>query len=197
MMKYITIRSKIKEGILFMDLKDSKTEKNLMTALEGEALAHLKYQFYRSKISDYSKEYEAILDEIVHNEKEHGKIWFKQLHNGEVPSNIDNLLDAYEGEMLEHLEMYPHFSKIAYEEGFDDIGKLFEEVAEIEGRHMEEFELLRENIEENRVFNNSLTDGKSYMSLWKCLNCGYQYEGTEALDECPVCKHPRKYMTRL
>ncbi len=171
------------------DLKNTKTEKNLMMALKGEALAHLKYQFYRSLISNYSKEYEAILDEIIHNEKEHGKIWFKQLHNGEMPSDIENLLDAYIGERYEHLEMYPHYSRVAKEEGFDEISKLFEEIAKIEGYHMEVFEELRECVSTEENF-------KGEDDCWKCLNCGYQYKGNVAIDVCPVCNHPRKHFTK-
>lgn len=180
-----------------MELKGSETEKVLLEALKGEALAHLKYQFYRSKISNYSKEYEQILDEIVHNEKEHGKIWFKLLHNSEVPTDVENLLDAYLGEKYEHLEMYPKFSKIAYEEGFDEIGALFEEVGKIESYHMEQFRQLREDISKDIAFYGEIEDGKVYDASWKCLNCGYEYDGKEALDECPVCKHPKKYFIKF
>lgn len=180
-----------------MNLKGSKTEKNLEIALQDEALAHMKYQFYRSSISNYSKEYEQILDEIVHNEKEHSKIWFNQLHNGKVPDDLDNLLDAYLGEKYEHLDMYPKFSKVAYEEGFDEIGKLFEEVAKIEGYHMLQFENIRKNIIDDIDFYGTIEDGRVYSVRWKCLNCGYQYRGKESLDECPVCNHPNKYFTKL
>lgn len=171
-------------------LKNTKTEKNLMEALKGEALAHLKYQFYRSVISNFSKEYEQILDEIIHNEKEHGKIWFKQLHDGEMPSNVENLLDAYMGEKYEHLEMYPQFSRVAKEEGFDEIAKLFEEIAKIEGYHMELFEKLRNNIKEDKTF-------KGDEDCWKCLNCGYQYKGDIGIDVCPICNHPRKHFIKI
>ena len=99
-----------------MDFKESKTYKNLEKAFEGEAKAHLKYQFYKSKIANTSKELENLLDEIIHNEKEHGKIWFKLLHNGEVPTDEENLQDAITGELMEYKEMYPNFAKIAYEE---------------------------------------------------------------------------------
>lgn len=174
-----------------INLKGTKTEKNLQKALEGEALAHLKYQFYKSKISNYSKEYEQILDEIIHNEKEHGKIWFKQLHDGEVPSDVENLLDAYLGEKYEHLEMYPNFSCVAEEEGFYEISKLFYQIAKIEGYHMQEFEQMKNNMKTGKGFksNDEVT--------WKCLNCGYQYDGVESLDECPVCKHPRKHFMKI
>lgn len=173
------------------DLKNTKTEKNLLTALQGEALAHLKYQFYRSIISEYSKEYEQILDEIIHNEKEHGKIWFKILNNNTIPSNQENLLDAYLGEKKEHKEMYPHFSRVAKEEGFDEISELFEEIGKIEGEHMEVFGKIMKDIGEDIPFT-SLNDE----TTWKCLNCGYKYKGINALDKCPICKHPKKYFTK-
>lgn len=174
-----------------MELKGSRTEECLMEALQGEALAHLKYQFYRSRINNYSKEYEQILDEIVHNEKEHGKIWFKLLHDGAVPDDMENLLDAFEGERHEHLVMYPNFGDIAKEEGFDDIANLFYKVAKIEGQHMEKFLELREAIELGITFECDET------ITWKCLNCGYEYYGESAIEECPVCKHPKKHFTKL
>ena len=181
-----------------MNLKGSKTEKNLETALQGEALAHLKYLFYKSKISDYSKDYESILDEIAHNEKEHCKIWFKQLHDGSIPDDVENLLDAYLGEKYEHLEMYPNFSRVAREEGFEEISKLFDEIAKIEGYHMLQFEQMRGHIIDDLDFYGDIKDNGYVSSVrWKCLNCGYQYVGVEALDECPICKHPRKYFTRV
>lgn len=171
-----------------MNFDESETKKNLLTALQGEALAHLKYQFYKSQISNYSKEYEQLLDEIVHNEKEHAKIWFKQLHNG-MPSDMDNLLDAYEGELYEHTKMYPLFSKVAEEEGFDEISKLFYQIGLIEGYHMEQFQDMREHLSD---IHSSDDDG----TVWKCLNCGYKVKGKDAPIECPVCKHSRKYFIK-
>ena len=171
------------------NLKNTKTERNLQKALQGEALAHLKYQWYKSQLSNISKEYEPIIDEIVHNEKEHGKLWFKALHNEEMPDDMENLLDAYEGEMLEHMEMYPHFSKVAEEEGFDEISKLFYQIGLIEGYHMEQFQKLREQLSSVHKSDNDDT-------VWKCLNCGYKVKGKNAPVECPVCKHPKKYFTK-
>lgn len=173
------------------DLKNTKTEKNLQTALQGEALAHLKYQFYRSMISSYSKNYEQMLDEIIHNEKEHGKIWFKALNGNTIPSTAENLLDAYIGEKKEHMEMYPHFSRVAKEEGFDEISELFDRIGKIEGEHMELFGNIMKERDNDTPFTSLKED-----TTWKCLNCGYKYEGINALDECPVCKHPRKYFTK-
>lgn len=172
-----------------MKFEDSKTKQNLSLALQGEALAHLKYQFYRSKIADISKELEQEFDEIIHNEKEHGKIWFKYLHNGEVPDNEVNLLDAISGEMHEFSEMYPKFSEEAYDEGFDEIGELFLRVSKIEGQHAKKFKKMKEEIE-----NDSLFKGER---RWKCLNCGYTLDTTDALQECPVCKHPQKYFKQI
>lgn len=174
-----------------MDFKESKTYKNLEKAFEGEAKAHLKYQFYKSKIANTSKELENLLDEIVHNEKEHGKIWFKLLHNGEVPTDEENLQDAITGELMECKEMYPNFAKIAYEEGFNEIGDLFTAISKIEGQHAQEFSVILENIEKDYLFSDEEEVN------WICLNCGHIYYGKHAPDECPVCKHPQKYFVRL
>lgn len=174
-----------------MKFEDSKTYKNLETALQGEALAHLKYQFYRSKIANTSKDLENKIDEIVHNEKEHGKLWFKILHNGEVPDDVTNIMDAFQGELYEHQKMYPEFAKIAYDEGFPVIGELFSGVADIEGQHVDEFDAMRRAIDQDSLFNDI------FEKEWKCLNCGHIYIGKEAPEICPICKHPRKYFVRL
>ena len=126
-----------------MKFENSETKKNLETAMQGEALAHLKYQFYRSKLIDYNKKYENILDEIIHNEKEHGKIWFKKLHNKEIPSNEINLIDAINGELYECNKMYIGFGRTARTEGFDDIANLFFEVAKIECNHADTFKKIK------------------------------------------------------
>lgn len=174
------------------DIKGSRTEENLKTALQGEALAHLKYQFYRSRISNFSKEFEEIFDEIIHNEKEHGKIWFKLLNGGDVPTDSVNLADAIEGESYEFSELYPEFGRIAREEGFDEIAELFEEVAVIEGRHSKVFDDLKNGIEGDSIFVDDNLNTK-----WKCLNCGHVVEGGFAPDVCPVCNHPLKYFVKL
>lgn len=173
-----------------MNLKGSHTERNLKKALQGEALAHLKYQFYRSQLSNTSKEIEKELDEIIHNEKEHGKIWFKLLHDKSLPSDIDNLDDAISGEKHEAYKMYPEFSRVAREEGFEEIAILFEEVAKIEKQHSIKFTEIFKNIEENNMF---MDDKKQ---AWKCLNCGHISYGDKAPEECPVCNHPQKYFIR-
>lgn len=173
-----------------MQLKGSHTEKNLMKALQGEALAHLKYQFYKSQLTNTSKSMEIYLDEIVHNEKEHGKIWFKALHDGVIPNDIINLNDAINGEKYEAESMYPEFGRVAREEGFNDIAELFERVALIEKHHSEIFTEMLNNLEEESIFKD---DRKQH---WKCLNCGYISYEKNAPEKCPVCNHPRKYFCR-
>lgn len=172
------------------NIKGTKTEENLKEAMKGEALAHLKYQFYRSQISDTCKEYEQILDEIVHNEKEHGKIWFKLLQDGVISSNIDNLIDAIAGEMYECSGMYIEFSEVAREEGFEDIAELFEKVAKIECSHADKFNELKKNIIDRKLFTSSKE------TCWKCLNCGHMIMSENAPECCPVCNHPQKYFKR-
>lgn len=177
-----------------MDLKGSKTEENLMKALQGEALAHLKYQFYKSKLVDVNKGYEHILDEIIHNEKEHGKIWFKTLHDGAVPDNITNLIDAIEGETYEANVMYKEFGDTAIEEGFKDIGELFHSVADIEAEHSHTFEVMKYEVSKSDdLLYKSVNDEDT---IWKCLNCGHIVKGKSAPLECPVCKHPMKYFVK-
>lgn len=173
-----------------MELKDTQTEKNLYRAFTGEALAHIKYQFYKSKITDEYKKYEPLLDEIIHNEKEHAKIWFKILNNGSIPSIEECLEDAINGETFEYKDMYPTFSKIAEEEGFDEIAELFKEISEIEGRHSQEYtEILKE-------INTGVFKSEDTETVWKCLNCGHIIKSMDSPSECPVCHHPRKYFKK-
>ena len=172
-----------------MELKGSKTEKNLMTAFSGESEARNKYTFYASKAKkDGYEQIASIFEETANNEKEHAKLWFKALNNGEIPSTIDNLKDAAKGENYEWTQMYKGFAIVAKEEGFDDIAKLFEMVADIEKHHEERYLKLVENIEENKVFH------KDEEVIWICRNCGHVYYGKDALKICPVCKHPESFM---
>ena len=174
-----------------MSFKDSKTFKNLEEAFAGEAKAHLKYQFYKSQLGKTSNDLENHLDEIVHNEKEHGKIWFKLLHDGALPNDVENIIDAIKGELQEHIEMYPRFALIAKDEGYEDIGELFDYVAKIEGQHAEEFDEMLKSIEQQNLFKDDDED-----CAWICLNCGHIHYGKTAPEECPVCKHPQKYFVR-
>ena len=171
-----------------MELKGSKTEQNLMTAFAGESQARNKYTYYASKAKkDGYEQIAAIFEETANNEKEHAKMWFKELHGGEVPSTEENLLDAANGENYEWTDMYAGFAKEAREEGFDKIARLFESVAKIEKEHEERYKTLLENIKNERVFN------KEESVVWVCRNCGHVHVGKTAPKVCPVCNHPQSY----
>ena len=171
-----------------MDLKGTKTEKNLMEAFAGESQARNKYTYYASKAKKEGYEQlAAIFLETADNEKEHAKIWFKLLHNGEVPSTVDNLKDAADGENYEWTDMYDRMAKEAKEEGFDNIAYLFTEVGKIEKEHEERYRKLLDNVENELVFSK---DGDR---IWKCRNCGHIVIGKSAPEVCPVCNHPRAY----
>jgi rubrerythrin len=172
-----------------MKLKGSKTEENLMTAFAGESQARNKYTYYASKArKDGYEQIAAIFEETANNEKEHAKLWFKELHEGNIPSTEENLEDAANGENYEWTEMYKEFAKTAKEEGFDRIAYLFEEVAKIEKEHEDRYLTLLNNVKEDKVFH------KNGDKMWICRNCGHVYIGENALDICPVCKHPQSYM---
>jgi len=171
-----------------MELKGSKTEQNLMAAFAGESQARNKYSYYAKKArKDGYEQIGAMFEETALNEKEHAKIWFKLLHDGEVPGTIDNLKDAANGENYEWTEMYPEFARVAREEGFDKIAFLFEAVAKIEKEHEERYKKLLENVEGGLVFSR---DGDK---IWKCRNCGHIVVGPNAPELCPVCSHPQSY----
>ena len=172
-----------------MNLKGSKTEKNLMTAFAGESQARNKYSYYASKAKkDGYEQLAAIFEETANNEKEHAKLWFKELHGGSVPNTITNLEDAANGENYEWTEMYKEFAETAKEEGFDRIAKLFEMVGEIEKEHEKRYLKLLQNIKDDRVFH------KNENKIWVCRNCGHVYEGNDAKEVCPVCAHPQSFM---
>ena len=171
-----------------MELKGSKTEKNLMEAFAGESQARNKYTYYASKAK--KEGYEQIADlflETADNEKEHAKLWFKLLHENDVPSTIENLKDAASGENFEWTNMYERMAKEAKEEGFERIAFLFEAVAKIEKEHEARYLKLLENVENGLVFSK---DGEK---IWKCRNCGHIVIGKSAPEICPVCAHPKAY----
>ncbi|MBE6151308.1 MAG: rubrerythrin family protein [Firmicutes bacterium] len=171
-----------------MELKGSKTEQNLMAAFAGESQARNKYTYYASKAKKEGYEQiAALFEETANNEKEHAKMWFKELHGGEVPTTAENLLDAAEGENYEWTDMYAEFAKTAREEGFTRIALLFEGVAKIEKEHEERYRKLLENVNNEMVFSK---DGEK---VWVCRNCGHVHVGKEAPQVCPVCAHPRAY----
>lgn len=171
-----------------MELKGSKTEANLQAAFAGESQARNKYTYYASKAKkDGYVQIANIFEETAANEKEHAKMWFKLLHGGAVPSTIENLKDAADGENYEWIDMYAEFAKTAREEGFDDIALLFEEVGKIEKEHEERYRKLLANIEGGLVFS------REGDCIWQCSNCGHIAVGRQAPEVCPVCAHPQAY----
>lgn len=171
-----------------MELKGSKTELNLKTAFSGESEARNKYTYYASKAKkDGYVQIANIFEETAANEKEHAKLWFKILHGGAIPSTLDNLLDAANGENYEWTDMYANFAKEAREEGFDEIAALFEGVAQIEKEHEERYRKLLSNINEGLVFS------KENDCIWQCTNCGHIVIGKKAPEVCSVCSHPQAY----
>ena len=171
-----------------MELKGSKTEKNLMEAFAGESMARNKYTYYASKAKkDGYVQIASIFEETAANEKEHAKIWFKYLHDGAVPGTEANLKDAADGENFEWTDMYARMAKEAREEGFEEIAMKFEMVGAIEKEHEERYRKLLNNIEEDLVFSR---DGDR---IWKCSNCGHIVIGPKAPQICPVCDHPQAF----
>ncbi len=171
-----------------MELKGSKTEKNLQAAFAGESQARNKYTYFASKAKKEGYEQiAAIFLETAENEKEHAKLWFKYLHGGEVPSTEENLLAAAEGENFEWTEMYAEMAKTAREEGFLEIALQFEGVAKIEKEHEERYRKLLEKVKGNVIY------VAEDVVVWKCRNCGHIHVGKAAPKMCPVCKHPQSY----
>lgn len=171
-----------------MELKGSRTEANLMSAFAGESQARNKYTYYASKArKDGYEQIAAIFEETANNEREHAKMWFKELHGGSIPSTEENLLDAANGENFEWTDMYSEFARVAKEEGFDRIANLFEGVAKIEKAHEERYRKLLKNVEDKVVFSK---DGEA---IWICRNCGHIVVGSTAPSVCPVCAHPQSF----
>ncbi len=171
-----------------MDLKGTKTEANLMTAFAGESQARNKYSYYASKAKqDGYVQIAQIFEETANNEKEHAKIWFKLLHDGEVPDTVTNLKDAAAGENYEWTEMYAQFAEDARAEGFNTIAALFDMVGKIEKEHEERYKKLLANIEGGLVFS------KDNDVVWICSNCGHVHIGKIAPEVCPVCAHSKAY----
>lgn len=171
-----------------VDIKGSKTEKNLMDAFTGEATACTKYMFYAGKArKDGYVQIADFFEETSHNEQEHAKIWFKYLHNNQIGPTTVNLLDAAGGEKYEWEEMYRNFADDARAEGFAEIAALFEMVGAIEKEHEARYRKLLANIEQKQVF------ARPEKQVWICSNCGHIHEGAGAPDLCPVCSHPQAY----
>ncbi len=171
-----------------MELKGSKTEKNLMDAFAGESQARNKYTYFASKArKDGYEQIAEIFEETANNEKEHAKLWFKLLNNNSIPSTVENLKSAAEGENFEWTDMYDRMAKEAREEGFDRIANLFESVGKIEKEHEARYKKLLENVENGLVFS------KEEDKIWICRNCGHIVIGKNAPEVCPVCSHPKAF----
>lgn len=167
-------------------LKGSKTEANLWTAFAGESQARNKYTYFASKAKkDGYEQIAAIFEETALNEKEHAKMWFKELSG--IGDTKANLAAAAEGENFEWTDMYEDFAKTAEEEGFPQLAAKFRAVGEIEKHHEERYRALLKNIEAAQVFE------KSEVKVWECRNCGHIVVGTKAPEVCPVCAHPQSY----
>jgi len=166
----------------------TQTEKNLEAAFAGESQARNKYDFFASKAKkDGFEQIAAIFTETAANEKEHAKMWYKELHGGAVEDTDINLEAAADGENYEWTDMYAGFAKTAREEGFEELAVKFEEVAKIEKSHEERYRKLLSNVKDKKVFSR---DGDM---IWVCRNCGHIVIGKEAPEICPVCAHPQAY----
>ena len=184
-------------------LKGSQTEKNLLTAFAGESQARNRYTYFASQAKkDEYIQISDIFTETADQEKEHAKRLFKFLEGGEVEvtaafpagvigTTLENLKESAAGENYEYKEMYPGFAKVAREEGFNEIATVFEAIAVAEKQHEKRYLGLAANVENNTVFKKEKT------VIWRCRNCGYLHEGTEAPEVCPACEHPRAHFELL
>jgi len=169
-----------------MELKGSKTEQNLLSAFAGESQARNKYTYFAAVAKEEGFEQIAgIFLETAENEKEHAKKEFDFLKG--IGDTNANLKAAAEGENYEHTQMYPEFERVAREEGFSEIADFFKEVSEVEEEHEKRYLTLLKNLKESKVFK------RDKVVRWKCRNCGYVHEGTEAPEECPACGFPQSY----
>ena len=169
-----------------MELKGSKTEKNLWEAFAGESMARNKYTYFASaaKKAGY-EQIAAIFQETADNEKEHAKLHFKALSG--IGDTLANLLAAAAGENGEWTEMYLRMAKEAHEEGFEELATMFENIAKVEAVHEKRYRELAKNVEDGTVF------AKGGKLFWKCRNCGAVFELDKAPEKCPVCQHPQAY----
>jgi len=182
-----------------MDFIGSETEKNLLAAFAGESQARTRYTFFASVArKEGYEQIAAIFEETSSNEKEHAELFFKHLQGGVVEikasypagviaSTAENLKAAAEGEKLEWGTLYPNFADIAEQEGFKYAANTFRMVAKVEAYHERRYNKLRESVQEGKVFK------KDQPIKWKCRNCGYVFEGTQAPEKCPVCAHTKAY----
>ena len=186
-----------------MALKGTQTEKNILAAFAGESQARNRYTYFSSQArKEGYRQVSEIFEETANQEREHAKRLFKLLEGGEVevaasfPAGVigcttDNLREAAGGEKHEWTEMYPSFAKVAREEGFAEIADIFEAIAIAEKQHEKRYNELLANIEAGRVFK------REKKVTWRCINCGYLHEGSEAPDLCPACNHPQAHFELL
>ncbi|OYD14840.1 rubrerythrin family protein [candidate division WOR-3 bacterium JGI_Cruoil_03_51_56] len=186
-----------------MNLKGTKTEKNLLTAFVGESQARNRYTYFASTArKEGFVQISAIFEETANQEKEHAKRLFKFLEGGDVeiqaafPAGVigtteENLKASAGGEHFEWTEMYPGFAKVADEEGFPEIANVFRSIAKAEKQHEKRYLDLRKNVVEGKVFK------RDKPVVWRCRNCGYLHEGTEAPEVCPACAHPQAHFELL
>ena len=186
-----------------MDLKGSQTEKNLMGAFAGESQARNRYTYFASQArTDGYVQISSIFEETANQEREHAKRLFKLMTGGEaevaaafpfgvIGTTLDNLKAGAAGERHEHTIMYPGFAKVAREEGFNEIASVFDAIAVAEKQHEKRYLDLARNIREGKVFK------KDQPVVWRCRNCGYLHEGTEALELCPACAHAQAHFEVL
>jgi rubrerythrin len=185
-------------------LKGTKTEKNVLLSFAGESQARNRYTYFASQAKkDGYEQIAAIFLDTADNEKEHAKVFFKLLQGGEpleitgaFPPGIigdtkANLKEAADGEMFENTTLYPGFAGVAEGEGFSEIASTFRLISTVEKGHEKRYRMLLKNVEEGTVFK------KNEKVFWRCRNCGFIHEGTEALEECPACQHPRAYFELL
>jgi rubrerythrin len=185
------------------ELKGTQTEKNILTAFAGESQARNRYSYFASQAKkDGYVQISAIFEETADQEKEHAKRLFKLLQGGEleisagfpagvIGTTLENLKEAAGGENYEWTEMYPGFAKTARDEGFEDIANILDSIAVAEKQHEKRYLALAGNIEAGRVFK------REKKVVWRCRNCGYLHEGTEAPEECPACAHEQAHFELL
>lgn len=184
-------------------MKGSKTERNILTAFAGESQARNRYTYFATQArKDGLEQIRAVFEETANQEKEHAKRLFKLLEGGQaeiqaaypagvIGSTAENLQAGAVGENYEWTDMYPSFAKVAREEGFEDVAKIFESISVAEKQHEKRYLGFLANVRAGKVFR------KDKPAVWRCLNCGYLHEGTEAPEECPSCAHPRSHFEVL
>ena len=180
-------------------IKGTQTELNLLKSFAGESQARNRYTFFASAAkTEGFEQISALFLETAENEKEHAKVFFKYLEGGDaeitasypagrIGTTAENLLASADGELMEWGTLYPEFARIADEEGFADIAESYRQIAEVEAHHEKRYRKLLDNVNGYKVFK------KNDAVFWKCRNCGYIYEGAEAPECCPACKHPQAY----